>query len=123
MKKMLVVVLLLVIPVMVFGVEFSYSGMLRTRTTQMSDPFNYYDNGVFGYGFDSSNGEPDTVTFSDYRMRLFTNATFSDALNLVWGVEVNGVWGDDDQNRDEITVMTKHLYLDFTPDMLDMLKV
>jgi len=123
MKKVLVVILMVMIPVMVFGMDFSYSGLLRTRTTQISDTENYYDHEMWGGEFNPSNGEPDTMTYSDYRLRLFTNATFSDALNLVWGIEVNGVWGDEYQNRDEVSVQTKHLYLDFTPDMVDMLKI
>ncbi len=112
MKKLLVVVLLLVIPVMVFGVDFSYSGLFRTRTSQQTVA-----------DFSLASGNDDVITWTDYRFRLFTTATMSDSLKAVWGVEVNGIWGDDDQNRDEVTVKTKHLYLDFTPDMVDWLNV
>ncbi len=113
MKKLLVVVLLLMMPVMVFGVDFSYNGMFRTRTSQQT---------VLGDG-SLVFGEPNVITWTDYRFRLFTTATMSDSLKAVWGVEVNGIWGDDDQNRDEVSVQTKHLYLDFTPDMVDWLNV
>jgi len=113
MKKVLVVVLMLMIPVMVFGVDFSYNGMFRTRTTQQT---------VIGDG-SLVFGEPNVISWTDYRFRLFTTATMSDALKVVWGVEVNGVWGDEDQNRDEVSVMTKNLYLDFTPDMVDWMNI
>ncbi len=112
MKKMLVVVLMLMIPVMVFGVDFSYNGMFRTRTSQQTVA-----------DLDLAWGSEDVVTWTDYRFRLFTTATMSDSLKAVWGVEVNGQWGDDDQNRDEVSVMTKNLYLEFTPDMVDWLNV
>ena len=108
MKKVLVVVLMLLIPVMVFAVDFSYSGLFRTRTTDLT----------FSRGYNLGSENPDVMNMSDYRLRLFTTATMSDSLKAVWGVEVNGVWGDDEQNRDEVNVQTKHLYLEFTPDML-----
>ena len=113
MKKVLVVVLMLMIPVMVFGVDFSYNGMFRTRTSQQTVA-----------DLESlAMGNEDVISWTDYRFRLFTTATMSDALKVVWGVEVNGVWGDEDQNRDEVSVMTKNLYLDFTPDMVDWMNI
>ena len=112
MKKVLVVVLMLIIPVMVFGVDFSYNGMFRTRTSQQTVA-----------DLSLAMGNDDVISWTDYRFQMFTTATMSDALKVVWGVEVNGVWGDEDQNRDEVSVMTKHLYLDFTPDMVDWLNI
>ena len=111
MKKIGLLLLFVCLPLLLFGVDFSYHGMVRTRTTQQTVIFESDMNEI----------PHDTITYSDYRMRLFTEATFSDALNLVWGVEVNGQWGNEDQNRDEVNVKTKHLYLDFTPDMIQML--
>ena len=113
MKKALIVIMLLIIPVMVFAVDLSYSGMFRTRGSQLTDP--YLDNLIYG-------GE-DVISWSDYQLQLFTTAAINDNLSMVWGIEVNGIWGDEDQNRDEITVMTKHLYMDFTPDMLDWMHI
>ena len=111
MKKIAFMLFFLCLPVLMFGVDFSYHGMVRARTTQQTV---ILDNNM-------DEVPHDIITYSDYMMRFFTEATFSDALNLVWGVEVKGIWGNEEQNRDEINVKTKHLYLDFTPDLVQML--
>lgn len=113
MKKTLIVLLLMLIPVMVFAVDFSYSGHFRTRGSQLTDP--YLDNLAHGY--------EDIISWTDYQLHLFTTAAINENLSMVWGVEVNGIWGNEDQNRDEITVMTKHLYMDFAPEMADWMHI
>jgi len=112
MKRLLLIALLL-LPLSVSAVDFSWNGMFRTRTADFTE-HHWYNVGV---------ENPDVNTLTDYRMRLFTNAVFSDSLKAVWGVEVDGRWGNEEQNRDEINVKTKHLYMDFAPDFLDMLSV
>ncbi|HPQ88975.1 MAG TPA: hypothetical protein PLW26_02565 [Candidatus Mcinerneyibacteriales bacterium] len=111
--KRVVLILLLLIPLTLSATEFSWNGMFRTRTGDYTE-YHWYNVGA---------ENPDTQNMSDYMMRLFTNIGFSDSLKAVWGIEVDGVWGDMDQNRDEINVETKHLYMDFTPDFADMLTV
>ena len=111
--KRFVLIVLLMIPLALSAAEFSWNGMFRTRGSQLTDP--YLDNLIYG-------GE-DVISWSDYQLQLFTKAAINDNLSMVWGIEVNGIWGDEDQNRDEITVMTKHLYMDFTPDMLDWMHI
>ncbi len=112
MKK-LIILLLCLIPFAAQAVELDWTGMFRTRTADITG----------SYWYNVGSEDPDVMTMTDYRLRLFTNAVFSENLKAVWGIEVNGTWGDGDQNRDEISVQTKHLYLDFTPDMADWLNV
>ncbi len=117
MKKVFVFILLALMPVAAFSTDFDFSGMARVRTSQQTvlDLYN------IGGGLAGDPG--DIVTWSDYRFQLFTKATLSDQLSMVWGIEVNGIWGDEEQNRDEVDLMTKHLYMDLTPDFADFLNI
>src|SRR6056297_754453 len=106
MKKVLVILVFnFVILTVVFGTSFSWEGEIRTRSTNYKEL--YFDN---------------SYSFIDSRVRLYTTATFSENLKAVVGFEIGDFeWGNDDHNADYENVETKNAYLEFTPDMMDML--
>ena len=67
MKKTVLLLLFICLPFFLFGVDFSYHGMLRTRTTQQTMILES----------DMDEIPHDTITYSDYRLNLFTEATLS----------------------------------------------
>ncbi|HMA69837.1 MAG TPA: hypothetical protein VKN74_08180, partial [Candidatus Mcinerneyibacterium sp.] len=109
MKKVLV--LLLTIAVLftaAYGTDFSWEGEIRTRTT------NYTTIGT--------ETTQDAVSLMDTRVRLYTTAMMSENLKAVVGLEIGDFeWGDEDQNIDQVNVETKNAYLEFTPEMIDIL--
>src|SRR6056297_56744 len=90
-----------------FGTEFLWEGEIRTRTAN--------------YSYIST--LDDQISLIDTRVRLFTTATFSENLKAVVGLEIGDFeWGNDDHNADYENVETKNAYLEFTPEMINILK-
>jgi len=106
MKKILLLLVFnFVILTVVFGTSFSWKGEIRTRSTNYKEL--YFDN---------------SYSFIDSRVRLYTTATFSENLKAVVGFEIGDFeWGNDDHNADYENVEVKNAYLEFSPDMIDML--
>src|SRR6056297_2201397 len=90
-----------------FGTEFLWEGEIRTRTANYSYIFTL----------------DDQISLIDTRVKLFTTATFSENLKAVVGLEIGDFeWGNDDHNADYENVETKNAYLEFTPEMINILK-
>lgn len=111
MKKVLLAVLMAVVTLTAFaeGPEFIWKGEFRTRTQTYKSPVE----------------DGDIQQWIDSRARLYLTSKFSDSLAFTYGLEVGDVkWGETAKGfpRDGMNVETKHMYLDFTPDMLDTMK-
>src|SRR6056297_434315 len=106
MKKIFILFFVFVIvSIFIYGTSFSWEGEMRTRSSNYK--FLYYD---------------DSKSVMDTRVRLYTTATMSDNLKAVVGFEIGDFeWGNDDHNADYENVEVKNAYLEFSPDMIDML--
>src|SRR6056297_1969892 len=109
MKKVLVLLLTMaVLFTAAYGTDFSWKGEIRTRTTNYTT-----------IGTETSQ---DAVSLMDTRVRLYTTATMSENLKAVVGLEIGDFeWGNDGHNADYENVEVKNAYLEFTPDMMEML--
>jgi len=109
MKKVLVLLLTMaVLFTAAYGTDFSWKGEIRTRTTNYTT-----------IGTETSQ---DAVSLMDTRVRLYTTAMMSENLKAVVGLEIGDFeWGNDGHNADYKNVETKNAYLEFTPDMMEML--
>lgn len=111
MKKVLLAVLMAVVTLTAFaeGPEFIWKGEFRTRTQTYKTPVE----------------DGDIQQWIDSRVRLYMTSKFSDSLAFTYGLEVGDVkWGETAKGfpRDGMNVETKHMYLDFTPDMMESMK-
>ncbi|HMA69838.1 MAG TPA: hypothetical protein VKN74_08185 [Candidatus Mcinerneyibacterium sp.] len=109
MKKVLI--LLLTVAVLftaAYGTDFSWKGEIRARTSN--------DTNIAPEDFQNAESIMDT------RVRLYTTATMSENLKAVVGLEIGDFeWGNDDHNADYENVEVKNAYLEFTPEMMEML--
>ena len=119
MRKVLVLLLTIaVVSTIAFGTDFSWKGEIRTRMTNYKDA--------------AMEDAEVTTSLIDSRVRLYTTATMSENLKAVVGFEIGDfVWGSSDfsgngeepknHNSDFENVEVKNAYLEFTPDMMEML--
>ncbi|TYB30818.1 MAG: hypothetical protein FXF47_07210 [Candidatus Mcinerneyibacterium aminivorans] len=115
MRKLFVLGLVVImLATFTFGVDFNFSGEYRARMSHYDTFGNFTETGM------------DNIGLIDTRMRLFSEAKFSDNLKAVLGFEVGDfVWGDNTEgyaNHDFKNVETKQAYLEFKPDFMEKLK-
>src|SRR6056297_3643150 len=109
MKKLLVIIAILsIFTRTLLAADFSWKGSFRTRTSNYTDI--------------AAESSQDTVSIIVSRFRLYTTATMSENLKAVVGFEIGDFdWGNDGHNHDYKNIETKRAYLEFTPEMVDIL--
>ena len=111
MKKVGVVLLLALLPVLVGATDFSFKGEMRTRMSAYTN--------TEEIGLEAA----DEISKIDSRIRLYTKATYSDAVAFTLGIEVGDFdWGRKGHNRDEKNTEVKHAYMDLNPDFAKQMK-